>query len=97
MIPGFKSRRTRKNAIVAVTSENARKWTKVYSSARRMLPAAERVNAIPQARPVMSMKKERRYVNEGSGRCHVFFVSGLERQKLREVTVGLVIGSLIRF
>lgn len=79
MIPGFKSRPTRKNAIVAVTSENARKWTEMYNSARRMIPPAERVDAMPQARPVMSMKKERRYVNEGSGRCHVFFVSGLGR------------------
>ena len=31
--------------------------------------------AIPQAMPVRSMKKESRYVKEGSGRCQVFFVS----------------------
>lgn len=81
IIPGFRSRPTRKNAIVAVTSENARKWTEMYNSARRMMPAAERVDAMPQARPVISMKKERRYVNDGSGRCHVFFVSRVRRQK----------------
>ena len=39
------------------------------------MPAAEYVVATPQARPVRSMKKERRYVKDGSGRCHVFFVS----------------------
>jgi hypothetical protein len=30
--------------------------------------------ASPQAMEVMRRKKERRYVNEGSGRCQVFFV-----------------------
>lgn len=30
---------------------------------------------MPHAMPVRSVKKERRYVKEGSGRCHVFFVS----------------------
>ena len=40
------------------------------------MPASEYVVAMLQARPVKSMKKDRRYVKEGSGRCQVFLVSG---------------------
>lgn len=35
------------------------------------------VYARPQARAVRRRKNERRYVKDGSGRCHVFLVSAM--------------------
>ena len=48
-----------------------------------MTPEVCLAEATPHARPVRSMKKERRYVKDGSGRCHVFLVSaGAEPDQL---------------
>jgi hypothetical protein len=52
------------------------KWTKMKRSERRIMEPKEWVYARPQANAVRRRKKERRYVKDGSGRCHVFFVSG---------------------
>ena len=59
-----------------MSSDDARKCTKTKRRVKRTAAPADLVYAIPQAMPVRSMKKERRYVKEGSGRCQVFLVSG---------------------
>jgi hypothetical protein len=42
---------------------------------RRTIEPNDGAYARPQARAVRRRKNERRYVKDGSGRCHVFFVS----------------------
>ena len=59
-IPGPNNRPTRKKAIVAMIEELAKKWTNTKIRMRRMTEAGDGSEAIPQARPVRSMKKERR-------------------------------------
>ena len=68
----------RKYAAVATKSDMARKCTKTKMSVSRTMPAAEYVVATLHATPVRSMNKERRYVKDGSGRCHVFLVSKVD-------------------
>lgn len=48
------------------------------TNAKRTLNVRETPSAYarPQARAVRTRKKESRYVKDGSGRCHVFLVSG---------------------
>lgn len=58
-----------------IRSDEPMKWTKMKRRERRRIDPNEGVYARPHARAVRRRKKERRWVNEGSGRCHVFFVS----------------------
>lgn len=51
------------------------KWKKINRKERRMIDPKDGAYARPQARAVSRRKKDRRYANDGSGRCHVFFVS----------------------
>lgn len=51
------------------------KCTNTKRSDRRTMAPKEGVYARPQARAVRRRKNERRYVKDGSGRCHVFLVS----------------------
>lgn len=51
------------------------KWKKIKRKERRMIDPKDGAYARPQARAVRRRKKDRRYANDGSGRCHVFFVS----------------------
>ena len=59
-IPGPNNLPTRKKAVVATSTETSRKCTNTNSSVSRNVEANEGVEAIPQAMPVSSMKKERR-------------------------------------
>jgi len=61
-----------------MSREPARKWTKTNIKASLTTDATDGVYANDQANDVRSRKKDRRYVNEGSGRCHVFLVSEAE-------------------
>lgn len=54
------------------------KCTNTNSSERRTMAPKEGVYARPQARAVRRRKNERRYVKDGSGRCHVFLVSAIQ-------------------
>ena len=59
-IPGPSSRPTRKKAAVATRREPARKWMKTKTRGKSTIAAGEVEDAMLQARPVRSMKKERR-------------------------------------
>ena len=73
---------TMKYAAVATSKDMERKCININISVRRTVAATVLVDAMPQARPVRSMKKERRYVKDGSGRCQVFLVSSGACQNL---------------
>jgi hypothetical protein len=72
---GPKTRPTRRYAIVEIVKDVPMKWTKMNRSEMRTIEPKLGEYASPQARAVKRRKKERRYVKEGSGRCHVFLVS----------------------
>ena len=61
--------------MLEITRDDPMKWKNMKRKERRIIAPNEGVYASPQARPVRRRKKESRYVNEGSGRCQVFFVS----------------------
>lgn len=65
--------------------EPARKWTQM--NIRESLTIEENAGAYAklQAKDVRRRKKESRYVNDGSGRCHVFLVSARESQRKSDV------------
>jgi hypothetical protein len=74
-IPGPRKRPTRKYAIVERATDPARKCTKTNISANFTTFEKAGVYASDHAKEVRIRKKQVRYVKEGSGRCHVFFVS----------------------
>ena len=58
-----------------MSSDEPMKWKNMKKKERRKMEPNEGVYARPQASAVSKRKKERRCVNDGSGRCHVFLVS----------------------
>lgn len=58
-----------------ISSDDPIKWKNIKKKDRRKMDPKEGVYARPHASAVSRRKKERRWVNDGSGRCHVFFVS----------------------
>lgn len=66
----------RKYAIVEMSSDVPMKCTKMNMNDMRRIEPNRGEYARPQANAVNSRKNESRYVNDGSGLCHVFLVSG---------------------
>lgn len=73
----------RKYAIVEMNSDVPMKCTKMNMNDMRRIEPNRGEYARPQANAVNSRKNESRYVNEGSGLCHVFFVSGSVSIRMR--------------
>lgn len=64
-----------KYPMVEIRRDEPMKCTNTNRNVRRMIAPKPGVYARPQANAVRRRKKERRYVKDGSGRCHVFLVS----------------------
>lgn len=73
--PGPNNRPTEKYAIVEINNDEPIKCTNIKKNDRRRIAPNDGVYARPQASAVRSRKNDRRCVNDGSGLCHVFFVS----------------------
>lgn len=58
-----------------MSSDDPIKWKNMKKKERRKMDPKEGVYARPHASAVRRRKNERRWVNDGSGRCHVFLVS----------------------
>jgi hypothetical protein len=72
--PGPSTLPTKKYASVATSNELPRKCPNMYTIVMRNILPKPSAYANPHAREVRSRKNDKRYVNEGSGLCHVFLV-----------------------
>lgn len=66
------------------------KCTNTKRRESRIMAPNEGVYARPQANAVRRRKNERRYVKDGSGRCHVFLVSATWVRTSRSVFGSLI-------
>lgn len=74
VLPGPRSRPTRRKKSVAVRSERSRKWPNMKTRVMCIVCVKPYAYAKPHASDVSVSKKESRYVKEGSGRWYVFVV-----------------------
>lgn len=73
------------------------KCTNTNRSESRIMAPKEGVYARPQARAVRRRKNERRYVKDGSGRCHVFLVSVVQVNMCRHEVHNTIQGAQSKY